>query len=362
MEKKEKVEKNDPLEMVNKVGIEKLNKGLDVTIKIICIPIIIITLGIAIFSFYCIGSYFDSIMQSFHVDILKTLKTTYGENFQILSQQTDSLGNGSYRIAPKKTKEIVFTAYVQGGNYAEDYQEHCIKYIVENNENRELTAFFQKQETTREEKTIKGKPLLQYQLYKEIEDYTQIENCCKKMWEITQKVKERYPFCKVFTYIKQGEYKSNVSYENDLSLEELIRVQKYQYIQYFKNKDWKTNKIPEEDRKKMDIPETLDFWINGIKIKNTNPFARYNNIVTFNPAIQEYEIWLPDLIKNVTTIEKVEYGNKIKYQGKYYDLNLENNKWEKGKIPYHCRMSYLEQIFGAKIQYFVEEGKIDISI
>lgn len=175
------------------------------------------------------------------------------------------------------------------------------------------------------------------------------------------------------SFIKIGEYRSNTVYiDTGKSEEEAIKEEKYNYVKWLKTNNLSTKEIPQEELDKY-RPEYLEVIVNGKSAKEfwtgdsqTQNIGNFIFSATYNIGIEEYEYNLRYLIEEVG-IEKKKIAldgtiEVIIYKDKTYELQYETNRVENGKLPYNCRMSYLEQYFGAKITYDYEKLKIYIEM
>lgn len=311
-------------------------------------------------------------------DVIENLEDTYLEKFKVISQEINEKEE-IYTISPKSNKKIVFTAYKNNANTRNDYEAQSKKYFVENTLSEEL-----KNKLTIQEKydnMVSGKEtkatFLTYEIFIELNSFDEIEEAAKAMCEISRLALKDNKRISMYTFpgsfIKIGKYRSDTVYINtEKSEEEAVKEEKYNYIKWLKTNNLSTEGIPQEELNKY-RPEYLEVIVNGKSAKEfwtgNKQAQNVGNFIfsaTYNIAIEEYEYNLEYLISELgITNEKEALDGameSINYKGKTYELQYTTNTVEEGKLPCTCRMSYLEQYFGAKITYDYKNLKIYIEM
>lgn len=311
-------------------------------------------------------------------DVIENLENTYKEKFKIISQEINETEE-VYKISPKNNKKLVFTAYKNKAHTRNDYEMQSKKYFVENvlpenlRNKLHITESYDNKVYYQETKAS----FLNYEITMELTDFSQIEEAAKAMCQISKLALKDNKMVSMYTFpgslIKIGKYRSNTVYINtSKSEEEAIKEEKYNYIKWLKENNKSTEGIPQEELAKY-RPEYLEvivneksakeFWTGDKQAQNIGSFIFG---ATYNMDIEEYEYNLRYLIAELgINDKKIALNGTIKsitYKGKTYELQYETNKVENGKLPYNCRMSYLEQYFGAKIRYDYDNLKVYIEM
>lgn len=359
-------------------GVKRFAKVTHKITKVFAIIAAIIgILAITVVCFFVIAQW-KYLGSRVNPDVIAELEDTYQEKFKIISQEINEKEE-IYTMSPKSNKKIVFTAYKNNANTRNDYEDQSKKYFIENTLPKELRNKLKIQEEY--DNMVSGKAtkatFLNYEIFIELNGFDEIEEAAKTMREISRLALKDNKRISMYTFpgsfIKIGEYRSNTVYiDTGKSEEEAIKEEKYNYVKWLKTNNLSTKEIPQEELDKY-RPEYLEVIVNGKSAKEfwtgdsqTQNIGNFIFSATYNIGIEEYEYNLRYLIEEVG-IEKKKIAldgaiEVIIYKDKTYELQYETNRVENGKLPYNCRMSYLEQYFGAKITYDYEKLKIYIEM
>lgn len=359
-------------------GVKRFAKVTHKITKVFAIIAAIIgILAITVVCFFVIAQW-KYLGSRVNPDVIAELEDTYQEKFKIISQEINEKEE-IYTMSPKSNKKIVFTAYKNNANTRNDYEDQSKKYFIENTLPKELRNKLKIQEEY--DNMVSGKAtkatFLNYEIFIELNGFDEIEEAAKTMREISRLALKDNKRISMYTFpgsfIKIGEYRSNTVYiDTGKSEEEAIKEEKYNYVKWLKTNNLSTKEIPQEELDKY-RPEYLEVIVNGKSAKEfwtgdsqTQNIGNFIFSATYNIGIEEYEYNLRYLIEEVG-IEKKKIAldgaiEIIIYKDKTYELQYETNRVENGKLPYNCRMSYLEQYFGAKIRYDYENLKIYIDM
>lgn len=359
-------------------GVKRFAKVTHKITKVFAIIAAIIgILAITVVCFFVIAQW-KYLGSRVNPDVIAELEDTYQEKFKIISQEINEKEE-IYTMSPKSNKKIVFTAYKNNANTRNDYEDQSKKYFIENTLPKELRNKIKIQEEY--DNMVSGKAtkatFLNYEIFIELNGFDEIEEAAKTMREISRLALKDNKRVSMYTFpgsfIKIGEYRSNTVYiDTGKSEEEAIKEEKYNYIKWLRTNNLSTAGIPQEELDKY-RPEYLEVVVNGKSAKEfwtgdsqTQNIGNFIFSATYNVAIEEYEYNLRYLISELgITDKKIALDGAIEsinYKGKTYELQYITNTVEKGKLPYNCRMSYLEQYFGAKIRYDYENLKIYIDM
>lgn len=359
-------------------GVKRFAKVTHKITKVFAIIAAIIgILAITVVCFFVIAQW-KYLGSRVNPDVIAELEDTYQEKFKIISQEINEKEE-IYTMSPKSNKKIVFTAYKNNANTRNDYEDQSKKYFIENTLPKELRNKLKIQEEY--DNMVSGKAtkatFLNYEIFIELNGFDEIEEAAKTMREISRLALKDNKRVSMYTFpgsfIKIGEYRSNTVYiDTGKSEEEAIKEEKYNYIKWLKTSNLSTAGIPQEELNKY-RPEYLEVIVNGKSAKEfwtgNKQAQNVGNFIfsaTYNVDIEEYEYNLRYLISELgITDKKIALDGAIEsinYKGKTYELQYITNTVEKGKLPYTCRMSYLEQYFGAKITYDYENLKIYIEM
>lgn len=337
---------------VNIKKVNKVNKVINTSLKVIAVQIAIAaSILIIIALLFSYGAFRDVIRRT-NVDIMEALEGEYQEDFKIISKEVDDKGNGTYVIHPKKNKDIVFTVTKEGGSMTEDYCVQAIKYYKEKYEDQELVKDF----------VVKDQHQANV-IELEINGYADIEQAVNKVYcfkQYIQSQNERINFFTPLSYLKIGEYRSGVTYLFH-SLEEVIKMEKYEYLTYLKQKEEDVTKIPEEDLEKWK-PKELQILVNGKPIEPLSTWDSETN-VTYDVLTGEYTIYLVLFVhhmENTEIIDKKGEGTFLQYRGAQYQIWEKETDISKKKLNYYCTLSQLERAMSITVEYDFEKMTANI--
>lgn len=377
-ERYQKMKAEIDFDNLNFKGVKKFAKVTHKVTKMFAIIAAIIgIMTIALVFLYVINQW-KYVGSRVNPDVIENLENTYKEKFKIISQEINETEE-VYKISPKNNKKLVFTAYKNKAHTRNDYEMQSKKYFVENvlpenlRNKLHITESYDNKVYYQETKAS----FLNYEITMELTDFSQIEEAAKAMCQISKLALKDNKMVSMYTFpgslIKIGKYRSNTVYiDTSKSEEEAIKEEKYNYIKWLKENNKSTEGIPQEELAKY-RPEYLEVIVNGKSAKEfwtgdkqAQNIGSFIFSVTYNTKIEEYEYNLRYLIAELgINDKKIALNGTIKsitYKGKTYELQYETNKVENGKLPYNCRMSYLEQYFGAKIRYDYDNLKVYIEM
>lgn len=344
---------------INFNSVERFIKILKILFIGTVTPIVLLSVLVILIAFIIIKMYWAP--SGYNESIIQHLEGIYPDNYKIISQDLNENGDGYYRIAIKNNEEIIFNGYHEGNrtNY-EDSQAYKLKYYFEHLNNPELKEAFEPKESYYKVKEESNVDFLKYELTTHVSSYAEFENRISKCYEMLQYCKEKEIYGYVIFLIYNDYWGGFGQSEENLDYNSLLAKAKNDYITYLKNRGANTSEIPFNDIQNYYRPETLQLFINEKQVEA-------NGQVGYNQNIQEYEIlYFQRVVNNINTIEKLKYdkGNatQIKYNDKVYNLHYNNNELKSNNIPCTCRISYLEELFNAKVRYDYENKKIYIDI
>lgn len=377
-ERYQKMKAEIDFDNLNFKGVKKFAKVTHKVTKMFAIIAAIIGIMTISLVFLYVINQWKYVGSRVNPDVIENLENTYKEKFKIISQEINETEE-VYKISPKNNKKLVFTAYKNKAHTRNDYEMQSKKYFVENvlpenlRNKLHITESYDNKVYYQETKAS----FLNYEITMELTDFSQIEEAAKAMCQISKLALKDNKMVSMYTFpgslIKIGKYRSNTVYINtSKSEEEAIKEEKYNYIKWLKENNKSTEGIPQEELAKY-RPEYLEvivneksakeFWTGDKQAQNIGSFIFG---ATYNMDIEEYEYNLRYLIAELgINDKKIALNGTIKsitYKGKTYELQYETNKVENGKLPYNCRMSYLEQYFGAKIRYDYDNLKVYIEM
>ena len=377
-ERYQKMKAEIDFDNLNFKGVKKFAKVTHKITKVFAVIASIIGIMTIALVFLYIINQWKYLGSRVNPDVIENLEDTYLEKFKVISQEINEKEE-IYTMSPKSNKKIVFTAYKNNADTRNDYEAQSKKYFIENSLPKELRNKLTIQE--KYDNMVSGKEtkatFLTYNVFMELNSFNEIEEAAKAMREISKLALKDNKRVSMYTFpgsfIKIGEYRSNTVYiDTGKSEEEAIKEEKYNYIKWLKTSNLSTAGIPQEELNKY-RPEYLEVIVNGKSAKEfwtgNKQAQNVGNFIfsaTYNVDIEEYEYNLRYLISELgITDKKIALDGAIEsinYKGKTYELQYITNTVEKGKLPYTCRMSYLEQYFGAKITYDYENLKIYIEM
>lgn len=312
----------------------------------VIIPFVLFIILVIVATIFILNMYWHVNKES----IIEHLEEIYQGKYEIISKDVDEKGNGYYKIAVKNNKEIIFNGYHKGNSVnRDDLQAHKLKYYFEKLEDNELKQTFEPLESYYKINETDEQEFLKYELATSINSYKEFDEIVLNCYKLLEYCKNQE--IRGYTILLNYNNYGTGFGQNDegIDYQTLLDREKNNYIRYLVDRNASTNEIPTSDIEKIYRPQDLELILNG---KNLG--KDYN--VRYNDEIKEYEIHdFQKLVENIDNIEKVEYNkgivSKIKYNNKIYKLHYSNRELKKNSIPYVCRISYIEQLFDAKIKY-----------
>ena len=211
--------------------LAKVTKGIAKTFVVI---VAIIGICALIIAFLYIKGQWQYIGSRVDPDVIENLEATYREKFKIVSKEINDTEE-IYKISPKNNKKIIFTAYKNKSHTRNDYEDQSKKYFVEkvlpeNLKNKlQITESYDNKVYLQETKAT----FLNYKIYMELTDFSQIEDAAKAMKEISVLALKDGKMVSMYTFpgslIKIGKYRSDTVYiDTGKSEEEAIKEEKYE--------------------------------------------------------------------------------------------------------------------------------------
>ncbi len=159
-EQREEEQKNKfgkyPEEFQINKKIDKVTKGMDITLKIIRgIFFAIIAIALLIYVLYVVGLKANS-------DPVGKIEDLYKVQAKVISKNVDKNGAGTYKLELKDNEDIKFTIIKRGTSLNDDFSDNCQKYYFNLWDSS-------KKELFTENETYNGE-LLNYETYIEIDN------------------------------------------------------------------------------------------------------------------------------------------------------------------------------------------------
>lgn len=242
------------VEMEEDIDFEKMKKFSKITnkiIKAICIPAVIIGIVAFILTFIGVVWYWKGLNEMYDPDVIANLSDLYNEKFEVISHEEIGNRQEIYKVSSKANKNIVCTIYKKGAHSIDDYQAQAYKYFVENILNENIRS-----KLTIEEKYNKASEdldimLLSYNTFLDVNEFEQIDEYAEIMLEInqiaSQQNKNVYSFIAWGSWIRSGNYHSNVQYHGENNIEDIKKQEQNEYITYMKNRGLDVENILEEN-------------------------------------------------------------------------------------------------------------------
>ena len=233
-------------------SVDKFVKRLTTTMKVILVPSFIFSVLLYLFVFISLILMFKSFTAEKDINILKELKRNYGKKFTIVSEELiDDSDNGLYKVSPKDNKDVVFNVVKHFGEIQEDYGKISVKTIIDKWDNIEIKNAMTIEEGIEKDRFFDKYPIYtKYDIYIDIKEYSQIEDATRKLYEIKQYIEENVGKYLVYPRLRINEYWSTVYYEKDYSVEQYIKYEKYEYIDYLKRENKDLYKIQKEEARR----------------------------------------------------------------------------------------------------------------
>lgn len=340
---------------------KKLSLSIWKIIKLLCILLIIVFV-------FKIAQGIWWFNRMYNVELLDELNYKYNEEFTILSKNVTKTGTGTYVLSPKNNESIIFNAYKKGRTTNDDYRETAIKYYTEKYIQENNLLNIKSIENKTPNSSFENFEFLYYDFWIEIASYNEIESTTNEIYKINQFIIENTKSDFMFNMsgkIKKENYISDVQYSKQSTLEELLYEEKYSYINYMKQNNLQLSDVNQEEIEKIWRPKELKLVVNHQVVENSYQQSYMDNsVATYNTKIKDYEVYLPNLINYVDSIEQIKKDGfvlpHIIYNGKEY--NMDGNDSENNSLPYQCNIDILKKMFNASIRYDYNNKKLYINI
>ena len=321
-------------------GIEKLNKGIEISTKTTIIVLTVVTL---IMVFVIIQFLIPKVAIFFTMNkkqFIKMLEKTYNQKLEIVEDYSSPKGTGLMILQTKREPIIKF--YATKDNYDEwktDYEDRYFMYLVDN----QVDSIF---------KDIKYKiteiPIIRYNNYSfvkcegtlEINSFNDIENACNVIYELEDFLKDKSERFDTVTQITYGEYRSYLGYDKSLKIEDRIRMEKINFAEYLYNNHRDMTEIPIEIQKIVKLPKKMKIYINGKKAKSYLESTDKDNTLYANYDIKEesYLVLTPEVILNCDKCEimdksKINTSFKFMYNDKKYGVHYKSRNIIGNQLP-----------------------------
>lgn len=250
-EKYQKMKATLEYENIDFEEIKKFSQITNKIIKAICIPAAVIGVITFIVTFLGVIWYWKGLNEMYDPDVMENLSALYGEKFEIISHEEKENRQEIYIVSPKDNKNIVCTIYKKGARTSDDYQAQAYKYFVENildEDTRNKLTIEEKYNKASEDLDIM---LLNYNTFLDVKELEQIDEYAEIMQNINQMAnnqnKSVYSFIAWGSWIRIGNYYSNVQYHGENNIEEIKKQEQDGYIIYMKNIGGNTENILKEE-------------------------------------------------------------------------------------------------------------------
>lgn len=258
-------------------------------------------------------------------------------------------------MSPADNSNIVFYAYKTGSTATIDYEQYLIKdYVTEYvKNNSEIYCFdtnFLLFDTN----------FFRYSYNIDINNYSGLPDACEKIYNLNKYIDKKlskklphYHSSDFAGHIHKDDWTYDLSYTAHSNLDEFISEAQYRYAKHFRD--------IEPELRNVYKPENLELKVNGKIVSHTSISVGY---ATYNTNISEYEANILNILDYVDNIEVItDHSEKYMiYNGKKYKFHYTDSTLKKNDIPYICRMSYLEEVFNAKIKYDYDNLILEINI
>lgn len=353
-------------EHLNEIETEhqKINK-IAKTINISLSTLFIIATIIAIIMVVIVALFiYPKINRVFAMDekgLIKKIEKTYGQSIKIIEDNATKKGNGTYIFQTKKEPILEFHVGKNAYDTIEsDFETIAFLYYLQHPEKTNSPEIWENihyQASTRQSSAIKNLELTDCIAYASIENYEQIEQAAKQIYQIKQFLWKKIKTCNIPISIKIKDYISSVGYEKNKQIEDIVYEEQYHYYWYCKN-----NHIEiVTDDETLNCPTNLSISIND-KIIENEP----NETANFNLKERTYEIYTSYLVKNCDkfTLLNNHFNSDLQfsYQDKEYVIHYSDLKIRGNKLPYKMKVSDIETIFHAKVEYDFNDDLLKIVI
>lgn len=349
-------------------GVSSLTESIHVFTKLVTIVVILAFVAVCIYMIFLMMPRIILFTGTDKEKFIKELEARYHRNFEIVQDNTVSRrGTGTYILRTTKEPIIEFNAEKEiEGNYKTDFEENLIKYYYEN---PEYKGFFEgtKLETGFTESVMnKGFYFLTCKIYIDIDNYSQIEETTKKAMKIMQLYRIQISNFGNTPKIRKGDYVSSVYYDSENSEEQQIYEEEYEYYWYAQTNNKDLSDIPTEDIENFKTPKELTIFIDGKQAKGRDKIGEENlpAKALFNKQTREYSVNVVEIVTNTEQVkllnDKINTNLKFKYNGKEYEIQYKDNEVHGNKLPPTITINELQEIFGARIQYYYTKARVEI--
>ncbi len=197
-----------PEEFKKNKKIDKVTKGMDITLKIIRgIFFAIITIALLIYVWYVVG-------QKANTDPVGKIEDLYKVKSEIIDKNLDKNGSGTYKLETKGTDNIQFIVLKQGTTLKDDFSDNCQKYYFDlwNSPKKELFTV---------NETYDGE-ILNYETYIEVNNEDEIEKGVEALSDLTEFCGNQDFYQTWNIYLKIGEKRIYPYMQSGLSREEIV--------------------------------------------------------------------------------------------------------------------------------------------
>lgn len=276
------MKKEDKQVEINLGFVEKVNdflRGLGKTSVLFFAIITIVTIVLVVLY---INIFFGAAIERQKYEkmsVEEKVEKIYSEKFEIVSENFVN-DKKVYKMNPVKNEEIEFTVVDNKSSIAEDYWTNRLKYEVENMDDKNLYNELRKEEYWNEDRG--AKMLSYFAFWIEIENYADIEESVRKMYNLNEMLEEKIGRkTNLSECIRKGDYKSEIVYWRNDDIDEIIYNEKYEYINYLKENNLQDKTLSEDEINNIWRPKELEIIVNGNKLKpafnrDNNYLARYN--------------------------------------------------------------------------------------
>ena len=220
-----------PEEFKKNKKIDKVTKGMDITLKIIRgIFFAIIALALLAYILYMVDK---------KVDVEETIENLYKVKTEIIDKNLDKNGSGTYKLETKGTDNIKFTVMKQGTMLKDDFSDNCQKYYFDLWDSPKKELF-----TVNE--TYDGE-ILNYETYIEVNSEDEIKEGIEALSDLTEFCGNQNFYQTWNIYLKIGEKRIYPYMQSGLSREEVFSqaLEKYYEITNTNSRKGTANKVKE---------------------------------------------------------------------------------------------------------------------
>ncbi len=363
-------------------GIDKTVHAINISLKTMMVIIVIIVILMLIPILAFVYSKTEVFFRMNKKDFIKRIEKTYGQKIEIIEDNSTVKGNGTYIFKTKKEPYITFNGIKISNTYEGynlDFEENAFTYYFENSQD----SVFDNITLEKSFKNYFGNYDIQFlscNICLNIDSFNQIEQACKQRKQLQEWMKDKIKKFDVEIHLKIGDYTSYIwSYD---TLDNLIYKEKYEYYWYLKNNGKDTSQISKEDLEMLNRPAKIEVLVNGKRVEDkeeteNNILKSQYNIVdknntkaylqaTYNQETREYEMTTKSLLLNCNKFTILDKNtNKefsFKYKDRIYKVHYNDGRVHGNKLPYMSKLSYFEEVFGAKLEYDYDNKKVNIQL